>query len=396
MLLRRCKRGFFLKEGASVAAGSLSKAGRPKEKMAQKNLFVIADGFLSTIQKPAGIIELCSRRFELKLFLLFPLFIILSLVFVFVWWSDAARPADPGQETVGRFIIPKGQTAARTAARLEEEGFIKSSLAFKLYVQITGQAKAIQSGDYRLSPKLNLSKIVAVLLAGPQELWVTYPEGLRREEIASRTIKVLGIESEAAQTFYQDFLKESQGLEGLLFPETYLFARDVPAANVVKKLRVTFDTKVTDKMLEDAKAKGLRLNEVATLASIIERETITDKERPVVAGILLKRMDAGWPLQVDATLQYVTGSKRCVSYQLDCDWWKPPTIEDKKLNSQYNTYLNKGLPPAPIANPGLQSIKAVIYPEDSPYWYYLHDSQGKIHYGATIEEHNENIRKYLQ
>lgn len=332
----------------------------------------------------------------MRLFLLFPLFFILTSIFVFFWWQDASRAPAPQKGDVQRFVISKGQAASRVAARLEEEGLIKSALSFRLYTQITGQAKAIQAGDYRLSPNLSLTRLVATFLAGPQELWVTYPEGLRREEMAAKTIKTLGMEGETAEMFYKDFLKESRDLEGFLFPETYLFARDVQAASVVKKLRATFDSKVTDKMIEDANAQGLQLNEVVTLASIVERETLTDEERPVVAGVLLKRMEIGIPLQADATLQYITGNKRCAGYQLDCDWWKPPTVEDKKLNSSYNAYLNKGLPPEPIANPGLQSIKAVIYPEESSYLYYIHDKDGKIHYAETIEEHNENVNKYIR
>ncbi|MBI4033134.1 MAG: endolytic transglycosylase MltG, partial [Candidatus Blackburnbacteria bacterium] len=141
-----------------------------------------------------------------------------------------------------------------------------------------------------------------------------------------------------------------------------------------------------------------------TLASIVERETLTDEERPIVAGILLKRLEAGWPLQADATLQYAIASVNCTlrketsaAQSVKCeDWWPIPSSEDKKIKSLYNTYLNRGLPPGPIANPGLSSIKAVVSPQDSPYWFYLHDGNGKIHYAKTSEEHAENIRKYLQ
>jgi UPF0755 protein len=119
------------------------------------------------------------------------------------------------------------------------------------------------------------------------------------------------------------------------------------------------------------------------LASLIERETITDEERPIVAGILNNRLDIGMALQVDATIQYAKGS------------WDPILPQDKALNSPYNTYKFPGLPPGPIANPGLTSLKAVANPEETDFFYYLHDSKGKIYYAKTLEEHNQNITKYL-
>lgn len=145
-------------------------------------------------------------------------------------------------------------------------------------------------------------------------------------------------------------------------------------------------------MREDAKMSGLTLDEVITLASIVEREGRTADDRPIIAGILLKRLKADWPLQADATLQYALG------YQArEKTWWKKAlTNDDKNFRSPYNTYLNPGLPPRPIANPGIESMKAVIYPKDTEYWYYLHDPTGAVHYAATIEEHNANVKTYLR
>ena len=145
-------------------------------------------------------------------------------------------------------------------------------------------------------------------------------------------------------------------------------------------------------MREDAKKTGLTWNEVITLASIVEREGRSDEDRPVIAGILLKRLKADWPLQADATLQYVLG------YQaFEKSWWKKSlTATDKTVQSPYNTYRNPGLPPAPISNPGLASIKAVVYSKESDYWFYLHDNDGRIHYARTLEDHNSNIAAYLQ
>jgi len=138
------------------------------------------------------------------------------------------------------------------------------------------------------------------------------------------------------------------------------------------------------------------LAEIVTLASIIERETKTDSERPVVAGILFNRLDIGMGLQVDASLQYAVANAKCKMLNAKCEnWWPILSKEDLRIESPYNTYKYRGLPPAAIANPGLSSLKAVVFPQETNYLYYLHDADGVIHFAATLDEHNENVRKYL-
>ena len=181
----------------------------------------------------------------------------------------------------------------------------------------------------------------------------------------------------------------------MVFPDTYIFPKTASAAAIVAKLNSTFNSRVDSQMDADIEASDYSLIQILTMASIVEREAITDAERPVVAGIFYKRLEAGWPVQADATLQYVIANSKCQNPNVKCDWWMIPEVADRSLTSPFNTYRNTGLPPAPIANPGLSSIKAAIYPEESDYWYYLHDAKGKIYYGRTLEEHNENIRKYI-
>ena len=267
--------------------------------------------------------------------------------------------------------------------KLDKEGFIKSSFAFKLYVQITGSAKKIQAGEYRLSPGYSLFKIVSELTKGPVGVWITIPEGLRREEIAYKFAESLDKEDKPA--FIKEFLQTSLGQEGYLFPDTYIFLKTTQAQGVVQKMRATFEIKVGTEITK----------EQLVVASLVERETKTNEERPTVAGIIYKRLKAKWPLQIDATLQYAVADVRCQMSDVRCEWWTPPTREDLEINSPYNSYKLTGLPPTPIASPGLSSIKAAIYPEESDYWFYLHDSKGVIHFARTIEEHNANIRKYL-
>ena len=148
-------------------------------------------------------------------------------------------------------------------------------------------------------------------------------------------------------------------------------------------------------MRGDLTARGRSLNQVIIMASLIERETRGVEEKPVVAGIIYKRLESGWPLQVDATLQYAISNENCKNKIDNCTWWTPLIKENMNINSPYNSYEIKGLPPTPIASPGLSSIKAAIYPEESGYWFYLHDPDGDIHFARTMEEHNDNIREYL-
>lgn len=313
------------------------------------------------------------KRVILLLFL--PLILVVSAS---LWFYQNSRPVT-NTEKYDYFIISKGASASQIGNKLEEAGFIKSALAFKIYVQFTGQSERLQSGEFRLTPSHSLFQTVDLLFKGPVELWVTIPEGLRREEIAHKVALYLGKDD----VFITDFLAETKGKEGYLFPDSYLFPREVSADTVVRKMTETFDSKTKDL----PNNSGLSFEQAIILASLIERETKTDEERPVVAGILIKRLNSGWPLQVDAAVQYAIGTSK--------DWWPTLTLEDLSTKSSYNTYTQRGIPPTPIANPGLSSIKGALNPVDSEFWYYIHDAKGQIHYARTLEEHNENIAKYL-
>ena len=314
-------------------------------------------------------------------------FLFLLLIFVALvtggtfWWYSVAK--SPSAETSLRdFLIVKGSSASYIGNKLEKEGLIRNALAFKIYVQVSGKARGIQAGEYRLSQNYSLFKMVDELTRGPSEIWVTIPEGLRREEIAARFASAFG----QRESFTQEFLSASAELEGFLFPDTYLFPKDAEATSVVKKMRSTFDIK-TAELKEGIDASTLTLKEIIILASIIERETRTEGERPIVAGVLINRLNIGMGLQADATVQYAVGTAG--------NWWPILTKEDLLVNSPYNTYRFRGLPPAPIANPGLSSITAAVFPEESDYLYYLHDAKGQAYFARTLAEHNENVRQYL-
>ncbi len=283
----------------------------------------------------------------------------------FVWWTGQLAPANSADEQTYPFIIPLGQTASQTTSSLFSKSLIRSPLAGNLYLKFSGLDKKIRPGTYFLSPSLHLKPLLESLTAGPRDIWITFPEGWRREQIATRLAANL-------QNFNsQTFLTLTATLEGRLFPDTYLIPTYATEADLVTMLTSNFSRKVRSLDPDDL-----------ILASLVERETRRPSDRPTVAGILKKRLAAGWPLQVDATIQYARGD------------WSP--ITNTRIPSVYNTYIHPGLPPTPIANPGLESINAVRNPKSTPYWYYLHDAQGQIHYAATIGEHNSNVDKYLR
>lgn len=317
----------------------------------------------------------------------------MAIVFAVRWWNINTQSLSSDTILQG-FVIPRGKSASEIGTKLYNQNLIKSPLAFKIYVQVFGKADKINAGEFRLSPSMSLFEIVDRLGKGPVELWVTIPEGLRREEAVEKVIEALDLEPDRAIVFRQEFLSESKNMEGYLFPDTYLFPSEVAAPKVVARLRQTFEQKIAP-LGDNVAASGRTSGELVTLASIIERETKADEERPIVAGILLKRLKVGQLLQTDASVQYAVGTESCTG-KIDCEWWPILTKDDLEINSPYNLYKFSGFPPAPIASPGLSSIEAVVSPQDSPYWFYIHDVNGQIHYAETLGQHNQNVRKYLR
>src|SRR3990172_2313187 len=336
---------------------------------------------------------------KLKKLLIFPILIVVFFLFfalgIFLWWKVASKPVTSVASEV-RFVIPRGRSVSQVATSLHKEGLIRSPLAFKFYVQLTGKTKNVQAGEFQLSAHFSVPEIVTELSKGPLELWVTIPEGLRREEIVGRFVEKLEMKEPFASQFRQEFLSTTDRKEGFLFPDTYLFPRDASASAVVKVMTQTFDKKVDGDMEKAIAESVYSLEEIVTLASIVKRETKTDGERPIVAGILLNRISIGMGLQADATVQYAVANENCKLDVQNCSsWWPVPTLDDLQIDSPFNTYKYSGLPPAPIANPGESSLKAAVFPEETEYLYYIHDPEGTIHYAKTLSEHNANVSKYL-
>ena len=187
---------------------------------------------------------------------------------------------------------------------------------------------------------------------------------------------------DAYYNFFQD-KPADQGLEGYFFPDTYFFYRDSESSLILKKFLDTFQKRAGD-LLASAQANGKNIHEVLTLASIVEAEAQRKEDKRLVAGIFLKRLEIGMPLQSDATVNFVTGKSAL-----------QPTSEDLAQDSLYNTYQHVGLPPGPINNPGLESIEAVLQPELSDYLYFIALPDVGVIYAKTFEEHKQNKEKYL-
>jgi UPF0755 protein len=308
----------------------------------------------------------------------------LSAVAGFGWWSKQLEPVDSSSNLKVSFVIPKNQPAGIIVEQLAEQKLIKSSLAGKIYLRISNLAAKIQPGAYVVSPSQTMQQILLSLTEGPQDVWVTIPEGWRREQIAQRLNSTL--EGPNKLFVAEEFLDYTRNLEGQLFPDTYLIPANATAEQAANIMLGVFASK-----------SGLDLpadKSTLIVASLVERETRSDAERPTVAGIIWKRLAAGWPLQIDATVQYAQDTATCAQVVLNCEWWE--TLNNTRFVSTFNTYLHTGLPPTPIANPGLSSIQAAINPVESDYWYYLHADDGQIYFASTIEQHNSNIDKYLR
>ena len=185
-----------------------------------------------------------------------------------------------------------------------------------------------------------------------------------------------------------DFLEDKPknlGLEGYLFPDTYEIFFEEGIEDIVRRMLDNFDRKLTLELKEEIASQKKSIFEIVTMASLIEKEVRTIEDKKIVSGILWKRLKSRMPLQVDATISYITGRKTTEI-----------TKEELKINSPYNTYKYKGLPLGPICNPGLESIKAAIYPKQSEYWFYLSTPEGETIFSKTLREHNEAITKYLR
>lgn len=279
------------------------------------------------------------------------------------------------------FEVEKGRSIRSVGADLGESGLIRSSFAFYWVAKLEGVS--IQAGHYKLSPSMSTDEILQKMASGEIDAFrITIPEGYRALQIA----KLLEEKGDINQL---KFVDAASGTEGTLFPDTYVISTNTEVTKIVRQMKENFE-KRTEKLRPSY--------EQLILASIIEREAKDDDERTKIAAVYKNRTDNNMLLQADPTVRYALDSQAYLkSHQLNFDFWQPITKPDyQNLSSSFNTYKQKGYPPAPICNPGLKSIEAAVNPakDFGDYFYFFHDKDGTIRFSKTFSEHQEQIQKY--
>ena len=329
------------------------------------------------------------RRFWLGILIL-----LLALWAVWSFYRSAAGAVDPTDTTKAKFTVKSGWTISEIANSLEGENLIRSSALFKWDAREFPASK-FQSGIFVLQRSMDLQQVLESLTGSPQEMWITLLEGWRATEIADYLAEQGYADREefldCVQNCQLDYAVLSdqpvgQGLEGYLYPDTYIITPETKPLGIVNRMLKNLDEKFTPELRAQAAAAGRSLHEILTMASILEREVRDYEDKQLVAGLLWKRLEAGMGLDVDASVLYALG-----------DWKAELNYTSLQTDSPYNTRKYAGLPPGPICSPGIESIKAAINPTPSDYWFYLTTlDTGKVIYGRTLEEHNQNVAKYLR
>ena len=281
------------------------------------------------------------------------LIVILALLLVFFVFLGIYLPKSFTSDKEVFFNIEKGEGSKEIALNLEKEGLVQWGPLFRIYVFAKGVSGNLQAGTYLLSPSMNIPEIAGKFSKGDiAKIKITLPEGFTSEQIYQKLIDVAEID-----------LNELKSFEGYLFPDTYQIPYGAKEEEIVKMMVDNFNKKITPDLETEIKRQNKNLEEIVIMASLLEKEVKTKEEKELAADVLWKRLKIGMPLQVDSAME---------------------------------TYERRGLPEHPICNPGLESIKAAIYPGSSEYWYYLATPEGKTIFSKTLEEHNLIKAKYLK
>lgn len=308
---------------------------------------------------------------------------------LFLWFVSSVRPsANFTPDTI--VTVYSGMTTQDLANVLETNHIVRSSKLFRLILSTRWNDKSVMVGDYifeKPQPLFTVAYRITHGIYGNSRIKVTFPEGISVKNMSDILFKNI------PNFPVVDFLEKAQSKEGFLFPDTYYFFRTMSAEQVVDVASNQFEKEMkafggdiqNGITTQSIYGKNRTLKDIITMASILEREANSADEAKIISGILWKRMQKNMPLQVDATFLY---SIQKGSASL--------TKNDLQTDGPYNTYTRTGLPIGPIGNPGTSMINAALHPIDSPYWYYLHDSQGMVHYAKTYQEHLNNKNKYLK
>lgn len=328
------------------------------------------------------------RRAALTLLTVLVLAIAASAAWLaFAIFGDRSHPAS----TTG-VVVPQGSSFSDIARQLQSAGIIGNAATFRLYAKALHADTQARAGEFRFSPHHTQAEILRTLQTGGAQIakWITIPEGYTAKQIAAQ-LQAEGFGD--AATYEAAFMRDtiviggvrSANMEGYLFPDTYLMPLGASAEAVESIMTSQFRKELPRDAVRKARARGMTVPQIVTLASLIEREAKADDERALMAGVYYNRLRLGMPLEVDATIEYALPEHQTVI-----------TYSDLRLDTPYNTYLHQGLPPTPIANPGRPSLVAALNPRPSPFLYYVYKGHGHHVFAKTLGEQNSNISKYLK
>jgi len=321
-----------------------------------------------------------------KLLLIFGIIlagIAIAIVAVIFLYYSSINSAIGADETKKIVEIEEGSSVTQIAEELESLGYIKSTWAFLLYVRLND--KILLAGPHLISENMSVVEIIDTISVEETIIKkITIPEGWRIEQIAAYL-------DDEGYVDYQKFVELGEPYRGKLFPDTFYITTENTEGELLQM------------MLDDYKTRVKNLNvskDDLMLASIIEREALTDEERAKIAGVFTNRLAINMLLETDPTILYANDTKELLSLStveaLDYKYWQPVVFSKyKQLDSPYNTYLKAGLPPTPICNPGIKSIEAAVKPESHNYFYFFHSKSQEIYFSKTLEEHNQNKAMYL-
>jgi UPF0755 protein len=326
-------------------------------------------------------------RFATGMALLVAVAIVASGLF---WYAVAADRSHP--QASQQLVIQRGATFDEVATQLAEGGVIGNTLTFRILARVRDEDAAVRAGEYRFGPRVTQSDVLHALVTGGAQVatWVTIPEGFTAEQIAER-LQGNGLGSSAA--LRQDFMRErllvdgarTKSLEGFLFPSTYLMPLGAAPEQVAALLTAQFLKELPRDAASRARALHVSVTQAVTVASLVEREAKSQGDRPKIAAVIYNRLRLGMPLQVDATIEYALPQHKSAL-----------SFADLRIDSPYNSYVHAGLPPTPIANPGLASLEAALHPAKSENLYYVYCGNGRHVFAKTLAEHQANVARCLQ
>jgi len=294
-------------------------------------------------------------------------------------------PVSSGPAAPRVIEIPEGATVRQVADLLQSNGLIRNAFFFRILAEYRGLSGKVRAGEYELSPAMSPSSILNHLVNGPILTHpFTIPEGLTVRQIAE-TLAAKGIvdRDEFLAAARDPGVQVKEPLEGYLFPDTYRVRKGTSEGDIVQLMVSRFREVFDEGLRRRAEELGMTVHQVVTLASIIEKEAVVEYERPLISGVFHNRLKMGMKLDADPTVRYALDK-----------FQGPVTFRDTKSPSPYNTYMQPGLPPGPIACPGLASIRAALYPAEVKYLYFVAKNDGTHYFSTTLRDHINAVRKY--